>query len=277
MGLGFRKSFQGFKKDLRQLMRPYYIINMFLSLSYIVCKRLPYVCHFLFNQADCQLDDRETEILTFLMIVIMMRTRKTGSLSMINYLSNSFVYCKVANLILWFHADITLGILYAVIFMLCGLLCPEPTYQGPENVIYLRGGNSLQEELERDTRVCWLIAFYTVWNPACVNFAPIFSELSAKYALDNFKFGKVDIGRHPEVAAKYRINDSSKSQQLPSLILFKEGKEVERRPVADRQGKLMKFLFSMDNIKNAFDIEGVYETCLKNPIKMKGKKDKKDE
>lgn len=69
-----------------------------------------------------------------------------------------------------------------------------------------------------------------------------------RYALGNFKFGKVDVGRYPDAAAKYNINDSSKSQQLPTLILFKEGKEVERRPYADRQGKLVKFLFSMVNL-----------------------------
>lgn len=63
---------------------------------------------------------------------------------------------------------------------MCGLLFPEPTYQGPENVVYLRGANGLQEELQRDTRIIWLVAFYTAWNPACVNFAPIFSELSAE-------------------------------------------------------------------------------------------------
>lgn len=62
----------------------------------------------------------------------------------------------------------------------CGLILPEPTYQGPENVIYLRGATGLQEELQRDTRVVWLVAFYTVWNPACVTFAPIFSELSTE-------------------------------------------------------------------------------------------------
>lgn len=65
------------------------------------------------------------------------------------------------------------------IYSVCGLVLPEPTYQGPENVIYLRGANGLQEEL-RDTRVVWLVAFYTAWNPACVTFAPIFSELSAE-------------------------------------------------------------------------------------------------
>lgn len=60
---------------------------------------------------------RETEILFFLMIVIMMRTRKAGSVTMINYLSSSFVYTKVANLILWFYADVRMGILFAIIFI----------------------------------------------------------------------------------------------------------------------------------------------------------------
>lgn len=62
----------------------------------------------------------------------------------------------------------------------CALMLPEPTYDGPENVIYLRGGTSLEEELNKDKKVVWLIAFYTVWSPSSVNFAPIFSELSAK-------------------------------------------------------------------------------------------------
>ena len=123
-------------------------------------------------------------------------------------------------------------------------MLPEPTYQGPENIAYLRGAQSLEDEL-RDTRVNWLVAFYTAWNPVCVNLAPVFSELSAKYDLENLKFGKIDIGRHPEAAAKYRINDSSKSKQLPTLILFKEGKEFDRRPYIDRNGKLVHFLFSL--------------------------------
>lgn len=69
---------------------------------------------------------------------------------------------------------------FTYVHAVCGLILPEPTYQGPENVIYLHGANGLQEELQRDTKVVWLVAFYTVWNPACVTFAPIFSELSAK-------------------------------------------------------------------------------------------------
>ncbi|KYN37688.1 Thioredoxin-related transmembrane protein 2 like protein [Trachymyrmex septentrionalis] len=290
-----------FKKDLRLLVKPYYLINILLSVSYIIAKRLPVVCNYIFAQDGCEFDGRETQILFFLITVVMIRTRKTGSVTMINYLTSSFMYTKGANLILWFYADVRMGILYAFIFILgqpfnivnyrplrhkrsnstlCvvfALVLPEPMYQGPENVIYLRGANGLQEELQRDTRVVWLVAFYTAWNPACVTFAPIFSELSAEYALENFKFGKVDVGRHPDAAAKYHVSDASTSKQLPTLILFKDGKEVERRPYADHKGKLVKFLFSLDNVKAAFDLNNIYSDCKKNPIKRKEKKSLKAE
>lgn len=64
---------------------------------------------------DCELDSRETEILFFLIIVVMLRTRKAGSVTMINYLSSSFVYTKIANLILWFYADIRYVLLRYII------------------------------------------------------------------------------------------------------------------------------------------------------------------
>lgn len=147
---------------------------------------------------------------------------------------------------------------------MAGLLLPEPTYSGPDNVIYFRGSNGLQEELNRDRNVVWLVAFYTVWNPACVNFAPIFAELSTKYNLNNLKFGKVDVGRYPDAGKQYHVNDSSLSKQLPTLILFKDCKEELRRPTTDTKGKLLKFAFTEDAIKLAFDLNNLYETCKKN-------------
>lgn len=99
------------------------------------------------------------------------------------------------------------------------------------------------------------------------------------------------------------MSDASTSKQLPTLILFKEGKEIERRPYADSKGKLVKFLFSLvsdlfdlkikiqknisnsiietepgvlslfqDNVKAAFDLNNVYKNCKSNPIKRKEKK-----
>lgn len=45
-----------FKKDLRLLLKPYYLINILLSVSYIVSKRVPIVCNYVFAQAECELD-----------------------------------------------------------------------------------------------------------------------------------------------------------------------------------------------------------------------------
>ncbi len=186
---------------------------------------------------------------------------------MINYLTSSFLYTKLANMILWFYSDIRLGVAYTILFILFALMLPEPTYSGPDSVVYFRQENSLEDELERDKRVTWLVTFYTTWNPACVNFAPVFAQLSNEYQLENLKFGKIDIGRLPESGKKFHVSDSSLSRQLPSVILFKNGKEVLRRPYADSKGKLMKFFFSEDNMKAAFDLNNIYKECKANPIK----------
>lgn len=146
-------------------------------------------------------------------------------------------------------------------FSVTAILLPEPTYSGPDKVIYFRGLNGLDEELARNPTTTWLVAFYTVWNPSCVNFAPIFAQLSNDYYLDNLKFGKIDIGRYPDAGKKYQVSDSSMSKQLPTLILFREGKEYVRRPIADTKGKLIRFLFSHENITAAFDLKNLYLDC----------------
>jgi hypothetical protein len=70
------------------------------------------------SQETCELDMRETEILFFLLVVIMIRSRKTGSVTMISYLSSGFTYAKGANLILFFLADPRLGLVYLICFLL---------------------------------------------------------------------------------------------------------------------------------------------------------------
>jgi len=86
-----------------------------------------------------------------------------------------------------------------------------------------------------------------------------------RYALENLKFGKIDVGRYPDAAKKYGINDSSMSRQLPTVILFRSGKEVTRRPAADDRGKLIKFFFTEvnypENPKLSYHIMSVCHEC----------------
>ncbi|XP_023949986.2 thioredoxin-related transmembrane protein 2 homolog [Bicyclus anynana] len=260
-------------KDLRQLLKPYYWVNILLSVTYIVCKRTVIICNILFPESDCELDSREAEILFFLLIVVMLRTRKAGSVTMVNYLSSSFVYTKIANWILWMYADVRYGLPFGAITVLSTLLLPEPSYSGVEHIIYFRGIETLDQELSHSSTT-WLVCLYAAWHPACANFAPVFAELSASYNLENFKFGKLDIGRYPEAAKKYRVHDGPTSRQLPTVLLMVDGKEKMRRPQADSSGKLQKFHFSKDNMKAAFDLDGIYQQCKK---KLAAKPSKKTE
>ncbi|KAL1458424.1 hypothetical protein WDU94_008579 [Cyamophila willieti] len=275
--MALMNSLRTLRKDLKVLLKPYYWVNILLSISFICAKKLPYVCEFVFSflESKCEIDSRESEILFFLMIVIMIRTRKAGSVNMIGYLSSSFMYTKIANIILWFYVDFRMGSLYLILFTLVGLLLPEPTYSGPENIVYFRTLLALDDEIERDKRITWLVCFYTAWNPGCVNFAPVFAQLSAQYDLNNLKFGKIDVGRYPEAAEKYAINDSSTSKQLPTIILFQNGKPIMRRPTFDTKSTLIKFVFTEDNVKAAFDLNNLYKDCKSNPLSKSKKKQEK--
>ncbi|OTF74892.1 thioredoxin-related transmembrane protein 2-like protein [Euroglyphus maynei] len=155
------------------------------------------------------------------------------------------------------------------------LLLPEPTYQGPENIVYMKG-EDLEEEIGRDKRVVWLVELYAAWSPPCVDFANVFAELSNKYSLDNFRFAKVDLARNPDTATKYKINISTLSKQLPTVILFMNGRETMRRPLVNEKGKLINFAFSFDNVIMEYDLDNIYEQCRNNPLSASKAEHKKN-
>lgn len=262
------------RKELCLLAKPYYWLNIIMALSYIIAKKTIPICNRMFrhnvDNEMCELDSRETEILFFLLIVIMIRSRKTGSVTMVNYLSSSFIYTKVANAILWAYSDFRYGLGFLMICILVGSLFTEPIYKGPEQITYFRSVQAFDDEIQCNKHVNWLICFYTMWNPSCVNFAPILAELSNEYALDDLRFGKVDIGRFSDLGLRHRISGSSFSKQLPTLILFQNGKEVLRQPmIIDSKGRVQKFFFSADNVRAAFNLNNLYKQCVENALAKK--------
>ena len=180
-------------KEVSRLLHPYYWINIILCSAFVFLRLVSPFCQMLFGPAKdaCELDMRENEILFFLLIIIMVKSRKSGAThTAAAYLASGFVYAKVANLVLFFRLDPRMGLVYLVAFLIQAMLLPEPTYKGPENLVYFRA-SGLEDELKRDPRVTWIVTFYAAWSPGCINFAPIFSKLSADYGLPNLKFGKL--------------------------------------------------------------------------------------
>jgi len=263
----------GVLADLKTLAHPFYITNILLSLTFMLAKTTP-ACEYVFTNKQEMCDDGfsmwESEVYFFLLVIIMFRSRKQDTRNMINYISLATTYTKACNFILWFSVDPVTGIVYTVMVLIQFLLLGEPVYKGPENVVYFQGAGALDEELEREKQSTYLVAFYTSWSPPCASLAPAFAKLSLEYTLENLKFGKVDVGRYPEVAKKHHINTTAFSLQLPTVSLFKEGKEIYRKPCLDEKGKFRKFYFTEDNVRAAFDMNNLYLECQKQ-LKGKGK------
>merc|ERR1712004_65677 len=252
-------------KETKVLFHPYYWINIILCGSFVFMRLMSPFCQILFGPGKeaCELDMRENEILFFLLVIVMVKSRKSGATSTAAaYLASGFIYAKIANLILFFRVDPRMGLVYLVAFLIQAMLLPEPTYKGPENLVYFRA-TGLDDELKRDPRVTWLVAFYAAWSPACINFAPIFSKLSADYGLANLKFGKLDVGRYPEIGEKHHISTSALSRQLPTLIMFQDGKEVGRIP-AIISGQVQKCNFKEEDLVNTFDLNNLYVELQKD-------------
>ncbi|XP_076435245.1 thioredoxin-related transmembrane protein 2-like [Babylonia areolata] len=73
---------------------------------------------------------------------------------------------------------------------------------------------------------------------------------------------------------RFGIDCSTWSKQLPTVILFQEGKEKIRRPTGTKKTTL-KFLFTKESVIQALELNELYGQCKKHPIhKNKGNKEK---
>lgn len=190
-----------------------------------------------------QKSKNETELLVFAIIATALNTRRRGHVNFLPYISCACTMAKIANFILFFLNRPSYGLSYSVVILAHMLMFPKPRYRGPDQVTYFVG-DDFERELTKDPKANWLIEFYETWNPDCNDFAGVFSELSAKFANEKLKFGKIDVSRSPKVAEKHQVVSSMTSRTLPTLILFKNGKESLRRPVLDSRRRVVPFSFS---------------------------------
>ncbi|XP_042532113.1 thioredoxin-related transmembrane protein 2 isoform X2 [Dipodomys spectabilis] len=248
----------------RWLARPYCLLSALLSAAFLLVRKLPPLCNGLPTQREdgnpCDFDWREVEILMFLSAIVMMKNRR--SITVEQHVGNIFMFSKVANAILFFRLDIRMGLLYITLCIVFLMTCKPPLYMGPEYIKYF-SDKTIDEELERDKKVTWIVEFFANWSTDCQSFAPIYADLSLKYNCTGLNFGKVDVGRYTDVSTRYRVSISPLTKQLPTLILFQGGKEVMRRPQIDKKGRAVSWTFSEENVIREFNLNELYHRAKK--------------
>jgi thioredoxin 1 len=67
-----------------------------------------------------------------------------------------------------------------------------------------------------------LVDFYADWCGPCQMAGPVLEELAKEYE-EKVSFGKLNVDKSQPIAAKYAV------MSIPTVILFKDGKEVGRQ------------------------------------------------
>jgi thiol-disulfide isomerase/thioredoxin len=242
-----------------------------MASSFFLLKNLPYISDALFVEPG--LEWREMEILMLLAVFIAVKSRKAST--HLQFVNTICTFSKFANMILYWRENQLYTFAFALVWFLQFVFLPQPVYKGPQKIKYLRGP-FLEQEIKSDERITWLVCFYASWAPPCIDFTPVFAEISNKYGdLNSLKFAKFDCNLFPDIAAKFNVSTSPLSKQLPTCVLFEKCVETKRRPFVDSKGTVYPFIFSSDNVIKDFDLNKIYYECKANQILIKPMADSK--
>lgn len=71
---------------------------------------------------------------------------------------------------------------------------------------------------------------------------PLWADISNKYSTSLLSFARIDVEHNEHLAKKCAVDYTGFSRQLPSLIVYEDGKEVKRFPPVDREGNIPRYV-----------------------------------
>ncbi|KAG1701901.1 hypothetical protein DVH05_010392 [Phytophthora capsici] len=246
------------KRMWRRFLAPYYVCNAIALLMYVPIR---------YQQSSEALLERENflnlplEIEIFLLALgsWLLNYRKKATAD--GVIALFFMYGKIAVLASLYYLDITLFGWYAVVCLVLFAAVGQPKYEGPTKISELDPA-AVEKLVKKPTGSkkkgppnSWLIFYYTDWSDSCVEHEPMLADLSMLYSSNSLKFGRVDVNKWSDLAVESRISVSTSSWQLPTLILFQDGKEVMRLPPIDDNGKVTKTVLDRAGLIAVFKLQ----------------------
>jgi thioredoxin 2 len=112
--------------------------------------------------------------------------------------------------------------------------CHEPLFQGQP--VTLTAANFDQHIANSDVPV--VVDFWAPWCGPCRAMAPVF-EQAARRTEPNARFAKLNTDEAQQIAARFGI------RSIPTLMVFKGGREAARQPGAMNAGSFDRWLQSV--------------------------------
>lgn len=212
---------------------PYLVIQTLLTLAYLIFR-------FLITEESelSKLKDLELKSLGVFGFVLIIRLIRVES-----WLGYFIFALKLAHIImcgLMFQFDKKLAICFGVLAILIHFGIEPPFFEVTQRVATLT--EYLVQPYIETVPECYIL-FYTTWENLCVSVTPIFLNISEKYSTNDILFARFDIGRSkPEFEEKYKVSARNGTlKQIPTIIHYKGGKEINRLNPALLEGKIMNY------------------------------------
>jgi thiol-disulfide isomerase/thioredoxin len=179
---------------------------------------------------------QERQALSMLGIALLMKFLRRQSLD--GFFVDAFFFCKSAIALVTWYMDYRWSIMYILSYLGAAIAFPQPFYRGETKMTEFTPQTLVDNvEGESDKSVTWIVELFAPWSPQCLVLEPVLAEISTKYSSEKLKFGKIDVSRWPSVAKTYNVNLTGVSDQLPTIIRFRQGKEDGRIPQVSNDGK----------------------------------------
>ncbi|KAJ9455498.1 Thioredoxin-related transmembrane protein 2-like protein [Diplonema papillatum] len=213
--------------------------------------------------ADLSGVSRESQIWLCYVLILVTRLLRYGDFQ--SLVSSALLFAKAAIFASLFIADWYLPFYFVGIWVVLFLFTSEPSFETPRRKFVKMDKKKMfdvvfqsVDESKEQAQVYWFINVWASWQKsgASKKFNPMFAEMSARYSNDFCKFTKIDAGRlgGQQIVKKLKIDDSALSKHMPSMVLFKNGKEIQRLPVIGRSDVSYLHEYTLEQIEKHFNL-----------------------